>query len=223
MSARELVVVRALAPGEGEELPAALAGSRLVVAADHATPAALAAAADVARADVLWLPPWTVLSDELAARVLAWRAAGDAGTAPRAARVRLELRCADEASVLAPARLVLSGPASVDVDGEAPSLRPGTRVIDLGPPWPVALPPDLRSHLEAVNRQSSVAARLRHGTGRQPTWRALLLTPLVETVRACAAVRGSRRVLLPHLVVESYREVLVTAKLWEHAHPDAVA
>ena len=36
-------------------------------------------------------------------------------------------------------------------------------------------------------------------------------------------MRGSRRQALPRLVIESYREVLVTAKLWEHAHPDASA
>ena len=223
MTARELVIVSFAGPGSTTELPAALGEVRVVAAHEHASATALAQAANVARADVLWMPPWTVLAPELVASIVAWRTAAASAGTPRVARVRLELRCAGTTITLAAPRLVLSSPAAIELDGDLPRPRAGAHIDDLAPPWPVALPGDLRAHLEAVNVQTSTAARLRHAAGRVATWRALLLTPAIETLRGLAAVRGSRREALPRLVIESYREVLVTAKLWEHAHPDTPA
>jgi hypothetical protein len=223
VTARELVIVSPLAADVAADVPGALGAARVVAIAEHATPGALAGASDVARADVLWLPPWTVLTPDLVSRVHAWRVSAATQAAPRVARARLELRCGDTLIARASPALVLSSPASVDLDGDLPRPLTGAQIDVLPGAWPVALPSDLRAHLEAVNAQSSASARLRHASGAAATWRALLVDPVVDTLRGIVAVRGSRRDALPRLVIESYREVLVAAKLWEHAHDESHA
>ena len=108
LMARELVIVSFAGAGSAIEVPAALGAVRVVAAHEHASAAALAQAADVAHADVLWLPPWTELAPEVVAAIVAWRAAAARGAAargPRAPRAALRGH-RDRARDAAPGALV---------------------------------------------------------------------------------------------------------------------
>jgi hypothetical protein len=212
-----LIVVSGDSPGDAAR--ARLGAEQVLVLGTDDVVAATASAA----ADVAWLPPWGDLGADAVAEVAAWRArvAGlPAASLARAARV---LRLDDGTRVRLPARIALSTPGAVVPLGDEPRALPGARIEDLAVPWDVALPADLASHLAAVNEQSSVAARLRHAAGRTIAWRDLTTVPAGYLLRALGGVRGSRRVALPHLVIEAYREVLVAAKLWELASGQARA
>lgn len=214
MSARTLVAV-ALGDPPDEAVLAALGASRVVLLAEQESPAALATAVGAEAADVLWLPAWCAPGPDAAAAVAAWRTRAAVVTVPSVARAPLLLHCGGGASVRVAARLVLSSPGAAAPFGEEPRSLPGARVEDLGPAWDVRLPADLNGHLEAVNRQTSVAARLRHAAGQVTTWRDLTLAPAARALRTLGGISGSRREAVPHVVIEAYREVLVAAKLWE--------
>jgi len=219
VSALPLVIV-ALGTVPDAAVVTALGASRVLMLGtdDVVAETAIAAAVHVA-----WLPPWAALGPDVAAEVAAWCARAADASAPVVACAVPRLRLDDATSVRLPPRIVLSSPGAVDALGDAPRARRGARREDLVAPWDVALPVDLRSHLDAVNQQSSVAARLRHEAGQTTAWRDLTMVPAGYVVRALAGVTGSRRAALPHLVVEAYREVLVAAKLWELANGAAVA
>jgi hypothetical protein len=220
-SRRPFVVLSLDAPAE--PVLAALGADRLVLLGDHATPRGLADAVAAERADVLWLPAWCVPGPEAAADVTEWRARAAACATACAARAPLLLHCGDATTVRITPALVLSSPGAAQPFGEEPRLGQDVAVETLAAPWDVRLPEDLTSHLEAVNRQSSVAARLRHTAGRRPAWRDFTVAPVGKALRGAVAITGSRRVALPRVVLEAYREVLVTAKLWELVHGAAVA
>jgi hypothetical protein len=215
VSAGELVVV--CAGGAAGALPASVpfAVRRVVELCDLATPAELAAAAEVDRAHVLWLPPWTMLDTTAADEVAAWLSR--AGGPPRVARARIELAHARSSAAVG-RRVGLSDPGAVTLAGERALPWPEARVDELASAWRVMPPATLREHLESVNAQSSVVARLRHAAAEPASWRSLTWRPAAFAVRALASTRGGRRGLLPHVVIEAYREVLVAAKLWELAH-----
>jgi len=218
MTARPLVIVALGAPPDAAVETALGAARVLVLGTDDVVAQTATAAVDVA-----WLPPWAAPGADAVAEVAAWRTRALEMPAPSVARATPRLRLDDGTTVRLPPRIVLSSPAAADALGDAPRARSGARSENLVAPWDVALPADLQSHLEAVNRQSSVAARLRHEAGRTTAWRDLTTVPAGYVLRALAGVRGSRRAALPHLVVEAYREVLVAAKLWELANGAAVA
>ncbi|HEY8517858.1 MAG TPA: hypothetical protein VIS07_20295 [Candidatus Binatia bacterium] len=213
--APELVVVRF--DGAAEPLSADLpfAVRRVIDAREHATPESLLEAAEADQAAVLWLPPWASLDGRAAAAAAEWLARP--ASQPRAARVRLELAYAGTVAD-AGRRLVLSDPGAVTLEGERVVARPGARIDDLPEPWTVVVPETLREHLAQVDAQSSLAARLRHAAREPARWRSLVWIPATFALRALVATRGSRRLVLPHVVIEAYREVLVAAKLWELAH-----
>lgn len=214
MSARPLVAV-ALGDPPDEAVPAALGASRVFLLGEQESPAALAAILAAEQADVLWLPAWCAPGPDAAAAVARWRARPAALSEPSVARAPLLLHCGGGASVRVAARLVLSSPGAAAPFGEVPRSVPGALVEDLAAVWDVRLPEDLASHLEAVNRQTSVAARLRHAAGQVTTWRDLTLGPAGRALRALGGMTGSRREAVPRVVIEGYREVLVAAKLWE--------
>ncbi|MEW6270622.1 MAG: hypothetical protein AB1689_15165 [Thermodesulfobacteriota bacterium] len=214
MSTGELVVVRF----EGAAaLPAALpfAVRRVVDTRELATPAEVAAAAETEHARVLWLPAWSRPGPRTLEAVAAWLERP--GGTPRVARARLELAHAG-GSAPADRRVVLSEPGAVELVGERVVAGSHAAIEDLAEPWTVAVPETLREHLEQVDVQTSAAARLRHAAREPARWRSLTWLPLAFALRALAGARGSRRELLPHVVIEAYREVLVAAKLWELAH-----
>lgn len=231
MTGRGLVVVTDEAAAD-EPLPFAV--SRRVVTAEASSPDDLARTADTDHDAVLWLPAWARLDERAASEVRAWlerMAAGDVvpGTAtgladagaaarPSVARARLHLVSREATLLLREPRVVLSSPGAVDVVGEVPAPRAGALVEELATPWDLVLPPSLDEHLAAVNRQSGVAARLRFAAGVRPAWRDLAWTPVASVLRDLVRLDGSRRAGLPRLVVEAYREVLVSAKLWELRH-----
>lgn len=222
MNARPLVLV-ALGDAPDETPVAALGVERVVVLAEQDSSAALASTLAAEPSDVLWLPAWCVPGPDAAAAVAAWRGRAAVSATPCAARAELRLHCGGGTSVRVAARLVLSSPGAAELSGEEPHPRPDAQVEDLGMPWDVRLPDDLASHLEAVNRQSSLAARLRHAAGRAPGWRDSTVTPAGIAVRALLGVSGSRREALPRVLIEAYREVLIAAKLWELGHGAALA
>ena len=216
----ELVVVSFAGVPDGLAMLAPIAVCRVVAARDFDSPPELARAAEIDRSHVLWLPTWTVLTPGVVAAVAGWLASAVAAPhAPRVARARLRWRCGSASLALAAPQVVLSSAAAIELGAELPQPRAGAQITDLDAAWDIALPADLNAHLDAVNRQSSTVARLRHAAGRSATWRDLTLTPLAQTLRSVVALRGARRAALPHLVIEAYRDVLVTAKLWELAHP----
>jgi len=224
VSARELVIV-ALA-GAAPALPPGwpIVVRRVVAASAFGSPHELAAAADLEHANVLWLPPWAALTPVVVASVGAWLALPEPeGGNPRVAHAALRLCCGSTSISFGRRHLVLSSPGAVDLVGDAPRPRAASRGSELDDVWEAGLPDDLASHLEAVNVQSSTAARLRHAAGELTTWRALTVTPLALLARSMAGVHGSRREALPRVVIEAYRDVLVAAKLWELAHGPAVA
>lgn len=198
----------------------ALGVADVVLARDAASPPALLAAARAAERPVLWLPAWAHVSTALVTAVGAWRAS-DAGA--RVAQARLRLFCGERAELGGVGRVVLSSPGAVVLCGELPQPAPGARVEELAVPLEVRLPEDLTQHLEGVNQQSALAARLRHAAGHEATWADLAWRPALLGLRALASATGSRREALPHAVIEAYREVLSTAKLWELAHGTALA
>jgi hypothetical protein len=198
----------------------ALGAAAVVVARDAASPAALLGAAGAAEHSVLWLPAWAHVSTSLVTAVGAWRT-HDGGM--RVARAAARLTCGPRAEIAAPPRVVLSSPGSVVLDGDWPRAADAARVAELGVALEIRLPEDLTQHLEGVNHQSSVAARLRHGAGRDAAWLDLGLRPAWHALRAVLSATGSRREALPHAVIEAYREVLATAKLWELANGTALA
>lgn len=220
MSDRELVVVARAGLARGRQ-DTTFAVQRIVAAEEFAAPRELAAAAEIESRHVLWLPAFAELTPGVAARVTAWLASADAS--PRVAHAAVRLRCGATTIPLRARQLVLSSPGAVDLIGDTPHARPGVRDGDLGEPWEVSLPADLNAHLEAVNLQTSAAARLRHAAGERTSWRSLTLAPLGIFARGLGGVRGSRREAVPRLVIEAYREVLVAAKLWELAHGPALA
>lgn len=198
---------------------AALSACAVVQARDAASPAALLRAADAAERWVLWLPAWAHVSTALVTAVHAWRAQG--ADVPRVARAQVRLGCGDGVEIGAAPRLLLASPGAATLDGEQPSPSPAARVDELAVPLEIRLPDDLTRHLDGVNEQSSVAARLRHAAGREAAWSGLAWGPALVVLRALGSATGSRRVALPHAVIEGYREVLSTAKLWELAHGTA--
>lgn len=218
MSAADLAVV-AFGDAPPDAALATLGAADVLLASDAASPAALLAAARAAERSVLWLPAWARVSTSLVTAVGAWRAHADGA---RVAWARVRLGCGPRAQIGGPARLVLSSPGAVLLDGELPRAAVGARVEDLGVPLEVVLPEDLTEHLAGVNQQSSVVARLRHAAGREAAWADLALRPALLTLRAVASATGSRREALPHAVIEAYREVLSAAKLWELAHGTAL-
>lgn len=219
MSVLDLGVV-AFGDAPPDEALAALGAGGVVLARDAESPGALLAAAGAAERCVLWLPAWADVSTSFVTAVGAWRARGGA---PRVGRARVRLACGPRAEIGGPARVVLSSPGAVVLDGELPRAAAGVRVEELGTSLGIALPEDLTQHLEGVNHQSSVVARLRHAAGREAEWADLGLRPALRALRAVASATGSRREALPHAVIEAYREVLSAAKLWELAHGTALA
>lgn len=207
----------------GEPLPdaalTALGASVVVRARDAASPTALLQAANAAERWVLWLPAWAQVSTALVTAVHAWRARDAA--VPRVARARVRLACGDGVEIGALPLVLIASPGAATLDGEQPTPSPAARVDELAVPLEIRLPDDLTRHLEGVNEQSSVAARLRHAAGREAAWSGLAWRPTLVVLRALASATGSRRVALPHAVIEGYREVLSTAKLWELAHGTA--
>ena len=219
MSAPDLVAV-AFGDAPPDAALLALGVADVVLARDAMSPSALLTAARAAARPVLWLPAWTHVSTSLVTAVGAWRAR-DAGA--RVAQARLRLSCGERAELGGAERVVLSAPGAVVLDGERPRPAPGARVEELAVPLEVRLPEDLTKHLEGVNQQSALAARLRHAAGREAGWADLAWRPALLGLRALASATGSRREALPHAVIEAYREVLSTAKLWELAHGTALA
>lgn len=199
----------------------ALGADELVLARDHASPQALLDAAGAARRAVVWLPAWAEPSPALVVEIREWRATAGGASGPAVALAVPRLVCAEASMRLAP-RVLLSTPNAVTLHGETPLPVASATTVALAEPLDVRLPDDLQTHLEQINQQTSVAAGLRHAAGRQAAWRDLVATPLALALRGLAAASGSRRAALPRLVLEAYREVLVTAKLWELAHPTPV-
>lgn len=199
---------------------AALGAANVVLARDAASPAALLAEAAAGERFVLWLPAWARVTAPLVSAVQAWCARDTAGA--RIARARVRWVCGGHAEIGGPVWMLLSAPGSVSLAGELPHPIPAARADDLTVPLEVELPDDLAQHLEGVNQQSSVAARLRYASGLEAQWAGLAWRPALLLLRALASASGSRRAALPHAVVEAYREVLATAKLWELAHGTAL-
>ena len=219
MSGLGLVVVSFGDPPSDAAL-ASLGASEVVLARDAASPPVLLQTARAAERWVVWLPAWAHVSTALVTAVHAWRAHD--GGAVRVARAQVRLACGEGVAIGAPPRVLVSSPGAATLDGEQPAPAPAARVDELAVPLEVFLPDDLTRHLEGVNQQSSLAARLRHASGREAAWSGLAWRPALLLLRALASASGSRRVALPYAVIEAYREVLSTAKLWELAHGTAL-
>lgn len=220
MSVPELVAV-SFGNAPSDATLAMLGVRAVVLAREVASPGALLAAAGVAEHHVLWLPAWAEVSPALATAVVDWCARDAAG--PRVARLRVRLSCGARAEIGAPARVLLSSPGAATLDGEQPRPVAAARIDELATALAVRLPEDLTEHLAGVNEQSSLTARLRHAAGREAAWADLSWRPALLALRALASATGTRRDALPHVVIEAYREVLATAKLWELAHGTALA
>jgi hypothetical protein len=220
VSASQLIVV-SFGDAPSDATLAMLGVRDVVLARDAASPAALLAAAGAAERHVLWLPAWADVSPALATAIGDWRARDAAG--PRVVRVHVRLSCGARTEIGAPVRVLLSSPGAATLLGEEPRALASARVDEVAATLAVRLPEDLTEHLAGVNEQSSIAARLRHAAGREAAWADLAWRPALLALRALASATGTRRDALPHAVIEAYREVLSTAKLWELAHGTALA
>jgi hypothetical protein len=166
-------------------------------------------AAIAARTATLWMPAWSrlALADWLALE--RWLASGRAA----AARARLEIVGA-RSTVGAGRAIVLARSGAVSLRAGTPAARPGAHVDALLRPWTVAPPGDLSEHLRGVNRQTTAAVRLSAEDGRAPAPRDLL-APFATLPARLLGGSGPWRQRLSHLVLESYRAVLLAAKTWE--------
>jgi hypothetical protein len=162
-----------------------------------------------------WPPPSLCLTDELLAEID--RFCG--GMAP-AVLVARPILTASGVEFPLPEEVVLATPGSVDVRAGFPVPRRATTRIALRARYALAAPASLEEHLAAIKSSSSLEARLRHRAGERASYASLLWRPSALALRGLLGARGGRRAALPRIAMESYRRVLVAAKLWEIANVD---
>jgi hypothetical protein len=165
-------------------------------------------------AEILWLPPWALLDEHLALAIERFLSGG----AP-CASVSPVLRDPD-ATIRLPRVMLVARPGSAEVRGGALAPRSGSRPADLGARLEIR-PPGLSAHLRGIDRQATVTARLLEESGTRASGARLALVPLGRLVSAMARSSGDRRAALSRATLESFREVLVQAKLWERRWVDA--
>jgi hypothetical protein len=191
--------------------------SRVVVVGEDTTHRELQRLA--AEETVLWLPPWAMVDDAAERALAAWLASVDGDAAGAAVPARCAVAAialfSEPVAIALPRRVVASTRDAVEVRGERAAARAGAACEPLAAVIGARAPATLSEHLQAVNRQSSRAARLRLEAGERPTVAALAVAPLAILAGALVRARGRRRRALPRAVLESYRDVLATAKLWE--------
>jgi len=164
-------------------------------------------------AEILWLPPWALLDEDLARAIERFRAGGAPCTA-----VSPVLRDPD-ATIRLPRAMLVARPGSAEIRGGALVPRGGSRPVDLGARLEIR-PPGLSAHLRGIDRQATVTARLLEESGVHASSARLALVPLGRLLSAMARSSGDRRAALSRAILESFREVLVQAKLWERRWVD---
>jgi len=163
--------------------------------------------------ELLWLPPWAYLDEALARGIDRVGAGG-----PVVASTKPLLRDPD-ATIRLPRTVLLASPGLADVHGTSLEPRPGARVVAFEAQVEVR-PPELSAHLRGVDRQASTQASLLEESGVHASIMRLAVVPLARLVGAMARSSGDRRAALARATLESFREVLVQAKLWERSSVD---
>jgi hypothetical protein len=213
MSARGLVAVC-----WGEPAPEAASAlgeitERTVAVAPGADPSEVERLA--AAKPVLWLPASARIEPPLAAAIGAWLE--DAAASPRVAFARCGLE-AGPVEVPLPRVLLLSTPGALRIVAGEPQPCRGVASSTLPVRLRWCAPASLSAHLMAINAETNLRARRLNDAGALPSWTGLTLRPLLVLAPAVLCARGPRRLALPRAVLEAYREVLLTAKLWELRH-----
>lgn len=166
-----------------------------------------------AEAELLWLPPWAFLDAAFREAVERFRSASD-----RIAATRPLLRDPD-ATIRLPRLVLLAKPGASRPRGAALAACGGERVASSEVTLEVR-PPSLSAHLRGVDRHAAVEARLREEAGERARASRLALLPLARLVAAMARSSGDRKAALARATLESFRDVLVQAKLWERSAVD---
>ena len=167
-----------------------------------------------AESELLWLPPWAFLDQALARSIERFRA-GPATVAATAALLR-----DPDATIRLPRAVLLAKPGAVEVRATGLAARPGVAVVEFEGNLE-ARPPGLSAHLRGIDRQAATFARLLEEAGERPGRVRLALVPLGRLAAAMLRSSGDRRAALARATLESFREVLVQAKLWERSSVDA--
>jgi hypothetical protein len=162
-----------------------------------------------------WPAPSLCLTDELLAEINRFCS----GVAP-AVLVARPILMADKVEFPLIEEVVLAAPGSVDVRAGFPVPRRAAARIALRARYALVAPASLEEHLAAIKASSSLEARLRHRAGERASYAQLLWQPSALALRGFLGTRGGRRAALPRIAMESYRRVLVAAKLWEIANVD---
>ncbi|MFM8410550.1 MAG: hypothetical protein ACKOCT_09760, partial [Alphaproteobacteria bacterium] len=165
-------------------------------------------------AEVLWLPPWVFLDRELERGLERFRS-GEA----RVATAAVVLRDPD-ASIRLPRTVLVARPGAAEVRSAALVARPGAPAVAFEGVVEMR-PPSLSAHLRGIDHQAAVEARLREEAGERARSVRLALVPLARLAAAMAGSSGDRRSALARATLESFRGVLVQAKLWERSSVDA--
>jgi hypothetical protein len=162
-----------------------------------------------------WPAPSLCLTDELLAEIDRFCD----GEAP-AVLVARPILTTDEVEFPLPEEIVGATPGGFEVRASFPIPGRQAKRIALRARYALAAPASLEEHLAAIKSSSSLEARLRHRAGERATYASLLWPPSALALRGFLGARGSRRAALPRIAMESYRRVLVAAKLWEIVNVD---